>query len=159
MTLPIVIAALTAIFVLGVGGWMTTIGSWYQNLRKPTWNPPNWVFGPAWTVILSLAAWSGVLAWSNAVTGTEQLRVIMLFGINIFFHMPWSPLFFILGRPDWALIEIPFLWISIIALMFGLAPLSPACTWLLLPYVLWVTFAAFLNLMIVRMNRPFERLS
>ena len=159
MTLPIFVSAMTAILVLGVGGWMTTIGPWYENLHKPSWNPPNWVFGPAWTVILGLAAWSGVLAWINASTSTEQLRVILLFGINIFLHMLWSPLFFNLRRPDWALIEIPFLWLSIVGLMFGLAPLSATSVWLLLPYILWVTFAAFLNLTIVQMNRPFHGLS
>jgi translocator protein len=68
----------------------------------------------------------------------------------------WSPLFFNLRRPDWALIEVPFLWLSIVALMFGLAPLSSASVWLLVPYLLWVTFAAFLNLTIVRMNGPFS---
>ena len=78
MTLPIFVAAMTTILVLGIGGWMTTIGPWYENLRKPSWNPPNWVFGLAWTVILGLAAWSGVLAWTNASTGAEQLRVIIL---------------------------------------------------------------------------------
>lgn len=159
MTLPIFVAAMTTIFVLGIGGWMTTIGPWYENLRKPRWNPPNWVFGPAWTVILGLAAWSGVLAWTNASTGAQQLRVIVLFGVNIFFHMLWSPLFFNLRRPDWALIEIPFLWISIVALIIGLAPLSAMSASLLVPYLLWVAFAAFLNLAIVRMNRPFRRLS
>jgi translocator protein len=156
MTLPTVVAALTVVFMLGIGGWMTTIGPGYRDLRKPTWNPPNWVFGPAWTVILGLAAWSGVLAWSNASTVAEQLRVILLFAVNILLHMLWSPLFFNLRRPDWALIEIPFLWLSIVALMFGLAPLSQASTWLLLPYVIWVTFAGFLNLTIVRMNGPFD---
>jgi benzodiazapine receptor len=157
MTLPITVAAITTLLVLGIGAWMTTIGPWYENLRKPSWNPPNWIFGPAWTVILGLAAWSGVLAWTNAFTNADQLRVIVLFGVNIFFHMLWSPLFFNLRRPDWALIEIPFLWLSIVVLMLGLAPLAHASAWLLLPYVLWVTFAAFLNLTIVRMNRPFRR--
>lgn len=157
MTLSITIATVTTLLVLGIGRWMTTVGPWYENLRKPSWNPPNWVFGPAWTVILGLAAWSGVLAWSNASTGAEQLRVIALFGVNIFFHMLWSPLFFNLRRPDWALIEIPFLWLSIVVLMLGLAPLSSASAWLLTPYILWVTFAALLNLTIVRMNGPFDR--
>jgi translocator protein len=156
MTIPIVVAVLTTVFLLGVGGWMTTIGPWYENLRKPSWNPPNRVFGPAWSVILGLAAWSGVLAWTNASTGAEQHQILLLFGASIFFHMLWSPLFFNLRRPDWALFEIPFLWLSIIALMVGLVPISPASTWLLTPYLLWVTFAAFLNLTIVRMNRPFS---
>jgi benzodiazapine receptor len=79
----------------------------------------------------------------------------MLFGVTIFFHMLWSPLFFNFRRPDWALIELPFLWLSILALMVGLAPLSPTSAWLLLPYIFWVTFAAVLNLTIVRMNGPF----
>lgn len=93
MTFPIFVAAITTIFVLGIGGWMTTIEPRYENLRKPSWNPPNWVFGPTWTVILGLAAWSGVLAWMNAFTGAEKLWILLLFGANIFFHMLWSPLF------------------------------------------------------------------
>ena len=152
MTLPIVIAALTVLLMLGIGGLMTTIGPWYRDLRKPVWNPPNWVFGPAWTVILGLAAWSGVLAWAKASLSTEHVRIFVLFGINIVLHMLWSPLFFNLRRPDWALIEVPFLWLSIIALIFGLAPISSTSSWLLVPYLLWVTFAAFLNWTIVRMN-------
>jgi benzodiazapine receptor len=155
LTLPIIVAAVTTVLVLGIGGWMTTVGPWYENLIKPTWNPPNWIFGPAWTVILALAAWAGVLAWTNASDRTSQLLVLALFGVNIFLHMLWSPLSFNLKRPDWALLEIPFLWLSIAALMFGLAPLSPTASWLLVPYLLWVTFAAFLNLTIVRLNRPF----
>jgi len=106
-------------------------------------------------VILGLAAWAGVSAWSNASSSADQARILVLFGINILLHMLWSPLFFNLRRPDWALIEIPFLWLSIVALILGLAPLSPAAGWLLAPYLLWVTFAAFLNLTIVRLNGPF----
>lgn len=159
MTAPSVTATLVTIIVLGVGGWMTTVGTWYENLRKPWWNPPNWIFGPAWTVILGLAAWSGVLAWTAASTGSGQLLILVLFGINIVLHMLWSPLFFNLKRPDWALIEVPFLWLSIVALMVGLAPFSSLAVWLLLPYLLWVSFAAFLNLTIVRMNRPFGSLA
>lgn len=133
---------------------MTTVGSWYENLRKPVWNPPNWIFGPAWTVILGLAGWSGVLAWSHASDRMDEFFILSLFGANIILHMLWSPLFFNLKRPDWALIEIPFLWLSIVALILGLAPFSALASWLLAPYLLWVSFAAFLNLTIVRMNRP-----
>jgi benzodiazapine receptor len=99
-----------------------------------------------------------VLAWTQASASWQQLLILILFGTNILLHMLWSPLFFNLKRPDWALIEVPFLWLSIVALMFGVAPLSVLAVWLLLPYLLWVTFAAFLNLTIVRMNRPFGRL-
>jgi tryptophan-rich sensory protein len=96
-----------------------------------------------------------VLAWAQASDWTSELIIIALFGANIIFHLLWSPLFFRLKRPDWALIDIQFLWLSIVALMFGVALLAPTTCWLLLPYFLWVTFAAFLNLTIVRLNRPF----
>jgi tryptophan-rich sensory protein len=134
---------------------MTNVGTWYRNLRKPAWNPPDWVFGPAWTVILSLASCSGVLAWINSSDAEMHLRIIVLFGVNIIFYMLWSPLFFNLWRPDWALIEVAFLWLSIVALMVGLAPVSPVASLMLVPYLLWVAFAAILNLVIVRMNSPF----
>jgi len=157
MTLPIIVAACTTFVVLGAGGLMTTVGQWYEDLRKPSWNPPNWLFGPAWTVILGLAAWAGVLAWTHAATPADQLRIALLFGVNIVLHLLWSPLFFNFRRPDWALIEVPFLWLSVLALIIGLRPLSALAAWLLLPYLLWVGFAAFLNLVIVRMNPPFGR--
>jgi tryptophan-rich sensory protein len=155
MTTPIIIAAVTVISVLGIGGALTTIGPWYRALRKPSWNPPDWAFGPAWTVILGLAGWAGVLGWTHAPDTGTQVQIIVLFGVNIVFHMLWTPLFFNLRRPDWALIEVAFLWSSVVALMIGLAPLSSLAAWLLLPYLLWVSFAAFLNFTIVRLNEPF----
>jgi translocator protein len=157
LTLPIVAASLTVLQMLAVGGWSTTIGIWYEDLRKPSWNPPNWIFGPAWTIILGLAAWSGVSAWTNATDDPGRILILALFAINIVLHMLWSPLFFALKRPDWALIEVPFLWLSIAALMLGVGRYSVLAIWLLLPYLLWVTFAAFLNLKIVRLNQPFGK--
>lgn len=105
--------------------------------------------------ILGLAACAGVLAWVQSSEAEVHLRIAVLYGVNIILHMLWSPLFFNLRRPDWAMIELPFLWLSIVALMLGLAPLSKLASLLLLPYLLWVAFAAILNLSIVRMNRPF----
>ena len=154
MTWTIVIAAVMTLLVLGIGGGMTTVGSWYWNLRKPSWNPPDWIFGPAWTLILALAATAGVLAWDSA-DAAGRARIAALFVVNIVLHMLWTPLFFNMRRPDWALVEVPFLWLSVLSLMIGLAPFSSAAPWLLLPYLLWVGFAAYLNLTIVRMNRPF----
>jgi tryptophan-rich sensory protein len=159
MMLPIIVAATITILVLGAGGLMTQVGPWYRNLRKPAWTPPNWIFGPAWTVILGLAAWAGVSAWSHAPDATAHSRLLGLFGANIILHLLWSPLFFNLRRPDWALIEVPFLWMSIVALMIDLEPYSYLASLLLLPYLLWVSFAAVLNLTIVLMNPSFARKS
>ena len=83
------------------------------------------------------------------------MTIALLFGANIFFHLMWTPIFFNLRRPDWALVEVVFLWLSVAALMIGVAPYSTDAVWLLLPYLLWVAFAAYLNLKIVRLNAPF----
>jgi tryptophan-rich sensory protein len=155
MSTTIIVAAVITILVLGVGGAMTTVGPWYRELRKPSWNPPDWLFGPAWTLILGLAAWAGVLGWTEAGGSTQRTVVAGLFGVNIVFHLLWSPLFFNLRRPDWALMEVPFLWLSVLALIVALAPISALASWLLAPYLVWVAFAAYLNLVIVRMNPPF----
>ena len=155
MTVPVTSAIVIVMLMLAVGGGTTTVGDWYEHLRKPCWNPPKWIFGPAWTVILALAAWSGVSAWTNA-TDDGLIPIILLFAINIVLHMLWSPLFFALRRPDWALAEVPFLWLSIAALMLGVGRYSALSVWLLLPYLLWVTFAAVLNFEIVRLNQPFR---
>jgi tryptophan-rich sensory protein len=151
----ILIAVVITSAVLAVNGAMTTVGMWYRRLRKPRWNPPDWVFGPAWGVILGLATWAGVLAWLHAPDAAARWRVGILFGCNIALQVSWSPLFFNLKRPDWALIEVAFLWASILAMIIGVGPLSLLAAWLLVPYLAWVSFAAFLNLTIVRMNAPF----
>ncbi len=155
MTRPVVVAAVIALLLIGSGGLITNVGPWYRALSKPRWNPPEWLFGPAWAVIISLSAWSGVLAWQGAAAGPQQDRVLLLFAVNIVLHVAWSPLFFNLRRPDWALVEVLLLWLSILALIMGVAPLSRLAAWLLLPYLLWVSFASVLNLVIVRRNRPF----
>ena len=152
---PIFIAITVAVFLGIAGGLLTDIGPWYRSLRKPRLNPPDWLFGPAWTLILGLAAWVAVTAWDAARSPDDQLRVVLLFGTNAVLHFLWSPLFFKLRRPDLALVEVVFLWASLIALVFGLFPISRLAALLVLPYLLWVSFAMWLNWQIVRLNpRP-----
>ena len=157
LTITITVAALCALTLAGLGGALTKIDSWYRNLRKPSWQPPDWLFGPAWTLILGMAAAAGVLAWRGTATTNQRIEVVALFAANAFFHALWSPLFFTWKRPDWALFEVGFLWASILALVMGLAPYSTTASWLVAPYLAWVTFAAYLNLTIVRLNGPFTR--
>jgi benzodiazapine receptor len=153
-----VLVAIGAALFLAVGGaLLTPVGEWYQTLRKPAWNPPNWAFGPAWTIILGLWAWAGVLAWHGAADGAGRTTVLLLFAANAVCHFLWSPLFFKLRRPDWALVEVVFLWGSLVALLIGLRPYSVLASWLIVPYFIWVGFAACLNAAIVRLNRPFGR--
>ena len=155
MDLPIIVAVAAAL-VLAVGGaLLTPIDQWYATLRKPAWNPPNWAFGPAWTLILAAWAWSAVLAWRGAAGAEEERTVLTLYGVNAVCHFLWSPLFFKARRPDWALGEVVFLWLSLLALLVFIRPMSVAATWLIVPYFVWVSFAACLNAAIVRLNRPF----
>lgn len=152
---PILVAAIAACVVAGVGGLATEIGPWYRQLRKPSWQPPDWAFAPAWTVIFTLTAWAGVLGWQHAPDAAARGTVIAVFALNGLLNMLWSFLFFRIRRPDWALPEVVVLWLSIVGLIATLAGLSALGSWLLVPYLLWVSFAAYLNLTIVRLNRPF----
>jgi tryptophan-rich sensory protein len=151
----IAVAALWGVAVAGIGAWLTELSSWYYALRKPAWQPPDWLFGPAWSVILALASLSAFLGWHNAEGSESRTLIAALFVANGVLNILWSPLFFKLRRPDWALIEVPFLWLSILAPIIVLAPISTIASLLLAPYLAWVSFAAVLNLTIVRLNQPF----
>lgn len=155
MDFPLVFAIAWAVILAGGGGLLTSIGKWYHDLRKPSWQPPDWLFGPTWTIILGLAAWAFVLSWDNAVASGEQNFLIALYLANGIFHFLWSPLFFTAKRPDWALAEVPFLWLSVLALCVFLRPWSELASWLVVPYLVWVSFAAILNWKIVQLNGPF----
>ena len=152
---PVIAAIAWGVILGGVGGLLTEIGTWYRELRKPSWQPPDWLFGPAWTIILGLAAWGLVLSWNGATSEADRTIITVLYGINFICHLAWSPLFFKLKRPDWALLEVVFLWLSVLSLCIGLRPYSVLASWLIVPYFVWVSFAALLNLQIVKLNRPF----
>ena len=152
---PVIAAIAWAVVLGGVGGALTEIGPWYRNLKKPSWQPPDWLFGPAWTVILVLAAWAGVLAYNGAPDDAGRTSVIILYAVNFVAHFAWSPLFFKMKRPDLSLIEVVFLWGSVLALCIGLRQFSVTASWMVAPYLAWVSFAANLNRVIVQLNRPF----
>ena len=153
--LPILTAAIAASALGVLGALVTDLSTWYYALRKPAWQPPDWLFGPVWTLIFGLSALAGVLAWREAWGTMDRTRLLVLFAVNAALNVGWSWLFFRLHRPDWALFEVGFLWLSIAVLMVALWPMSRAASWLLVPYLVWVTFAAVLNFAIVQLNRPF----
>ncbi len=152
------VAFTTAVIVaLGaLGAWLTKIGPWYRALRKPAWQPPDYAFGPAWTVIFLLCGASAVIAW-NAATPIQRRGVLIAFGANAVLNSLWSYLFFARRRPDWALVEVLCFWMSIVVLIVVVQPTSTAAAWLLAPYLAWVTFASVLNQRIVALNGPFTK--
>lgn len=146
----VLVAAAAATLVALAGGLATRLGPWYRNLNKPSWQPPDWLFGPAWTLIFACSAAAGVLAWQPPGHGS---LIILMFGINGVLNVLWSVLFFTLRRPDWALLEVGLLWLSVLAMVLAFRHFAPPASVLLLPYLAWVAFAAVLNLAIVRLNR------
>ena len=157
MSFEVIFAVAWAVILGAGGGVLTKIGAWYRDLNKPSWQPPDWLFGPAWTIILGLAGWAFVLSWRGAETDADRTLILVLYGVNFVFHVLWSPLFFTARRPDWALIEVPFLLASVLAMCVLLRDYSVAASWMIVPYLVWVSFATLLNIAIVRLNAPFGK--
>jgi tryptophan-rich sensory protein len=134
-----------------LGASLTTIGPWYRGLDRPWFQPPDWAFGPAWTIIFALAAWGFARAWRAGARGP----LVAAFVVNGLLNALWSLLFFTLERPDWALVEIVPLWLSILAMILLAVRHDRLGGWLIVPYISWVSFAGALNLAIVRLNGPF----
>jgi translocator protein len=152
---PVVAAAAAALAVAMLGALSTDIGSWYQSLKEPAWKPPDFLFGPAWTTIYACAAVAGVIAWRRAATRARREWMLGLFAVNAFANVLWSLLFFRLRRPDLALMEVGFLWLTILVLIVYLGRFARPSGWLLVPYLGWVSFAATLNYAVVQLNAPF----
>jgi translocator protein len=150
---PVLVAAAAAVLVALLGGLATDIGPWYRALAKPSWNPPDWLFGPAWTLIYALGALAAVEAWRAATDSAGRRTALLLFVLNGALNVAWSVLFFTLRRPDLALVSVALLWLSIFAIIVRYArPASRRVVWLMAPYLAWVSFAAALNYVVVRLN-------
>ena len=154
------VRALLLAFVLsyataGIGAALSELGPWYFALKHPPWKPPDAAFGAIWSTIFTLCAISAWLAWQAADTLALRRRVLYLFGVNAVLNVLWSALYFKLQRPDWALFEVVFLWLSILALVMGLWRMSRWASLLLVTYWVWVSIAAVLNVQTVMLNGPF----
>ncbi len=152
---PILVAAAAAIGVAIAGGAMTDIGPWYRSLEKSALTPPDWAFGPAWTGIYALTAIAAVLGWRAAKSARARAFILSLFFINAVLNVAWSFFFFTLRRPDFALAEVATLWLSVLALIVLLRPMRRLAALCLVPYLAWVSFAAYLNFKVVALNPPF----
>lgn len=135
----------------GLGGFVTTpaIDGWYRTIAKPDWTPPDWVFAPVWTVLYVMMAVAAWLVWK---TQDRIAPAMVLFFSQLALNFAWSLLFFGARSPGTALIEISFLWLSVLATMLAFFGRSRPAGWLFVPYLAWVSFAAALNFAIWRMN-------
>jgi len=137
--------------VAAVGGIATDTGAWYQALTRPAWNPPGWVFGPVWTLLYTLMAIAAWGIWKEA--GFRKQGVpLALFGMQLALNGLWSWLFFGWQLPGWAFAEILVLWTTIAATLLAFYRIKAWAGYLLVPYLLWVSYAAALNGWIWWMN-------
>ena len=143
---------LIACFAAATLGVFFVPGEWYAALKKPSWNPPSWLFGPVWTALYAMMA---VAAWLVSKRGgfAAQRHPPTLFLVQLALNAAWTPLFFGLHWPGVAFAEIVLLWISIAATFAAFLSVSRAAAWLLIPYLAWVGFAAVLNFTLWRLNR------
>jgi tryptophan-rich sensory protein len=126
-------------------------GEWYLALNKPAWHPPAWIFGPVWSTLYVMMAVSAWLVWRRG--GFAQQRApLTLFLVQLALNAAWSPLFFGLQRPDVAFAEIIVLWLAIACTIAAFRRVHRVAAWLLVPYIAWVSFAAFLNGTLWRLN-------
>lgn len=144
--LLVVSLALVAL-VAAVGGAVTarSVGAWYESLDRAPWNPPSWLFGPAWTVLYVLMAVAAWLVTREGLDAPGVRRALALYGVQLALNLGWSIAFFGLRRPWLGLAVILALLLAIAATAAAFHPVSALAAWLLLPYLAWVAFAATLN--------------
>lgn len=137
-----------------ISGYFTTseIQTWYATLNKPTFNPPNWIFAPVWTTLYILMAISFWLVWKSEVSAAVKNKAMLFFIIQLIFNFFWSIIFFSLHQTGFAFVEIIFMWLFIVLSIVSFYPISKTAAYLLLPYLLWVSFATILNFFIWKLN-------
>ena len=138
-----------------IGALFTTpaIPVWYAALTKPALTPPAWVFGPVWTLLYVLMGIALFLIWDNRTVTGGRRPAFRAFFVQIILNVAWSAVFFGSHAMLAGFIVIAALWLSIIWTIFRFSKVSPAAAWLLAPYILWVSFASYLNLAIYLLNR------
>ena len=134
-----------------IGGFFMP-GDWYAALKKPSWNPPNWIFAPVWTTLYAAMGTAAWLVWKRG--GFAGQRVALSFFLaQLLFNALWSPLFFGIHHPGLAFADIALLWLALLCTVAAFWKASPLAGALLVPYLAWVTFASALNFALWRLNR------
>ena len=149
--------------ILGLCGWVLLCfaaaslgavfmpGEWYAALRKPSWTPPGWIFGPVWSALYTMMAVAAWLVWQRGGFGAQR-RPLTLFLAQLALNAAWTPLFFGLHRPGVAFAEIVLLWLAIAWTLATFWHVHRAAAWMLVPYLTWVSFAGLLNFTLWRLN-------
>ena len=156
MDLKKLIASVVATELIGgVFGSLFTessLQSWYASLAKPSFTPPGYVIGAVWTVLFLLMGIAFYLIWASRSKSKEKSVSMKLYGLQLFLNVLWSFAFFYLRSPFYGLVEITFLFVAIVATVISFNKVSKNAAMLMIPYLLWVCFAAYLNLSVMLLN-------
>lgn len=145
------LAACYAVSAVGTLSAVSAIPTWYAALNKPSFNPPNWIFGPVWTVLYAMMAVAAWLVWRTAPS-SRRTAALTLYALQLVLNFLWTPTFFSLHAIAAALVIIVLLWLAILVTTILFWPLNRPAAWMMLPYLAWVTFATALNFEILRLN-------
>ncbi len=145
LALPLAVGAIAGHFTA------MAIPDWYATLNRPSFNPPNWLFGPVWTTLYILMGISIFMVWSLA-PGKERNMALIVFVAQLALNFAWSFLFFYFKTPGFALVEIIALWMSIIFMLILFYKVKPIAAYINFPYLLWVSFATVLNAAYYKLN-------
>lgn len=152
LKLIIAIVGSEAAGIIGSIFTISSIPTWYAMIAKPEFAPPNWLFGPVWTTLFALMGIAAFLVWKKGTERKDVKVALGIFVLQLVLNTLWSIIFFGLRSPGGAFIEIIFLWLAILWTIVAFHKISKAAAYLLIPYILWVSFAAYLNYAIWILN-------
>jgi translocator protein len=139
--------------LIGTAATMPSIPTWYAGLNKPFFNPPAWIFAPVWTVLYILMGISAYLVWESVAEKEDIKAALSMFAVQLLANSLWSIIFFGMHSLFWSVIEIIVLWSAILMTIRYFYGISRTASYLMVPYILWVSFAAVLNVSILMLNR------
>ena len=152
--LKLIIAIVVCELAGGIGSLFTisAISTWYTTLAKPSLNPPGWIFGPVWTTLYLLMGIAAFLVWNKGWDRKDVRKALGVFLLQLVLNAAWSIIFFGLHSPLWAFVDLVAMWLAIVWTITLFYKISKPAMWLLLPYILWVSFAGYLNYSIWILN-------
>ena len=153
-TVPFIISLLITLGVGAVASYFTIpqVKSWYLTLHKPSFNPPNWLFGPAWFLLYVMIAIAAYIIWIRRSSEPKYLNARIAYFVQLFLNFSWSIVFFGMHQVLSALIIIVLLWVSIVLTIRAFGKINKTAARLLIPYLLWVSYACMLNAAIFMLN-------
>ncbi len=150
------VVSIVVVFAAAIAGSLFTakpFNGWYAGLKKPPFTPPNWAFGPVWTALYIMMAAAVYLVWQQGLNTEGVFLPFILFWIQLVFNVAWSAVFFGMKSPGGGVFVIAVLWLLILATIIASFPVSLPAGILLIPYIVWVTLASYLNIGIWLINR------